>query len=60
MQVEKVEIVSISYGAPAGILFTQRYPESVGKLVVMGAMKSIPEHLRQPVEESIRNYFACS
>ncbi len=51
--VEKVSIVSASYGTPIAYTFAARYPERVAKLILAGTMKEVPAHMRQRVADTL-------
>jgi pimeloyl-ACP methyl ester carboxylesterase len=51
--VEKVYLVSASYGTPLAYTFTKNYPELVSKLVLAGTMKEIPFHMREKIIQSV-------
>lgn len=51
--VERVSIVSASYGTPTAYCFAQAFPHRVVNLVLCGTMKEIPEHLRPGVAHTL-------
>ena len=51
--VEKVYLVSASYGTPIAYTFAKNYPELVTKLVLAGTMKEIPFHMREKIIRSV-------
>jgi pimeloyl-ACP methyl ester carboxylesterase len=52
--VEKVYLVSASYGTPLAYTFAKNYPELVSKLVLAGTMKEIPFHMREKILQSVQ------
>jgi pimeloyl-ACP methyl ester carboxylesterase len=51
--VDKVFLVSASYGTPVAYTFANNYPGLVSKLVLAGTMRSIPVHMREKIMQSI-------
>ena len=52
-RIDRINIVAASYGTPAAYRFAQLHPERVGRIVLAGTMKEIPDHLRDRVRETV-------
>ena len=53
LSIDKIYLVSASYGTAIAYKFTQKYPERVSKLVLIGTMKEIPEHAKLDYSKSV-------
>jgi pimeloyl-ACP methyl ester carboxylesterase len=50
---KKAEIIAISYGTPIGIVFSNKFPEFVSHLVLIGTMKKFPPHMIIRAEHTV-------
>ncbi len=45
LQVDKIDLICVSYGTPIGYSFAKKYPEKISHLILMGTMKKIPDEV---------------
>ena len=52
--INKVYMISASYGTPICYKFAKKYPEKVSLLTLAGTMKELPKDLKENISESIQ------
>lgn len=53
LMIDKVSIISASYGTPIAYSFAAQYPDRVVKLILAGTMKEVPCHMKQRVADTL-------
>ena len=49
----RINVVAASYGTPAAYRFAQLAPDRVGRVVLAGTTKELPQHLRARIRETV-------
>ncbi len=57
LNIKKAELLAASNGTPIGIVFTDKYPELVSHLALIGTMKNFPSHMLKQTENTFTRIY---
>jgi len=52
LNIKKAEMMTASYSTPIGFLFSEKHPELISHLILIGTMKEFPKHMVDSAEKT--------